>query len=118
MVTRTASCRFCPSMFYYTANSFRGKGRVACDKCATKRRRLQTKARVRKLREKRSKITKRNKRYIVHLERPGSLKTYCGTKQDDGLVGRILYGAGACDWRYCYTCAAMFEKATGARLTA
>lgn len=113
---QNAKCIDCKQWFLYHRPAYQGRVRCLCDKCKKAHTRRMTKERVRKLREKRIKVTKANKRFIVHVHKPQSMKTYCGAKQDDQLVMRILIGAGECDWRHCRTCAMMFKKATGSEL--
>lgn len=114
MAMKIVSCEECPQTFV----SFGERGPLPkkCPKCKKKHVKKQTRKRVRNLREKRIRVTKANKRFIVHIHRFDSGKTYCGAQQDLKLVERILFGSEPCDHRYCRTCAMMHKKATGVEL--
>jgi len=113
MVTRIATCSVDGQAFYYTALSWRGKGRLTCDFHRAEIKRAQTKERVRRLRKTKA---KQEKRFIVHVKKfggKGRPDTYCGVEQSNEEVGRALLGNPRAIYRYCKKCRTAFFKDHG-----
>jgi len=116
MVERIGTCRQCNQLFYYSAKSWAGKGRVTCDKHRDERRREQTANRVRRHRMN-QKQSPELPAMTVHIMSCNG-KTYCGSTKW-GSVAKAVADAirdGRVRGRICKTCYKLFQADLGGQI--
>lgn len=88
----------------------RGPVPTLCPKHRKEKRQIQTKERVRKLRQKGKVKRDRKGSFVIHLRLSKDGPTCCGADQDTMAVGEWFFTHRGDNWHYCKRCARIWEK--------